>query len=295
MSHAHSDHLFSPNGKKIICSDLTAKLARITPDKILQKPAYVKLYNSGHIFGSTQLKITSSEFGEIVYTGDLKLRDGLTTKAAEIVQTDTLIIDGTYGAYDIKFEEPIEIFEEMKKWSLKNKEFNQIFGGYRIGKAQELIKFLNEYLSVTPIVSKGIASISQIYKENGIKLEYVIAGSDEANEIIKDNFYAVLEYNSLTEELLRKLTEVYGRKTIGALATGWAKIYRKKNIEMFALSDHLDFNQMIEYCQCSNAKKIFVAFGDNRKTALRLKKQLHENIEIFPIQEIENKKTKQSF
>ncbi|MCX8163315.1 MAG: MBL fold metallo-hydrolase [Candidatus Micrarchaeota archaeon] len=291
LSHAHSDHLFNLNGKKVICSEITADLANIEQEKILDYKQFsnLKLYNSGHILGSTQLKLSTEEFGELNYTADFKLRDGLTTKGAQIVECDCLIVDGTYGAYDVKFKEPEQIFLEMKRWAIQNKNCNIVWGAYRIGKAQEIIKFLNEYLNVVPIVSKEISKICQIYKRYGIKLEYIDASEEEARKILNGQFHAVLEFNHLKEEFLYELTKIHRKKTLGALVTGWAEIYKKEtnNIKMFGLSDHADFEQILQYCKESNAKEVYVAFGENKKTAKRLKNQ---NINAKAIEEFKIKK-----
>ncbi|MEM3362081.1 MAG: MBL fold metallo-hydrolase [Candidatus Anstonellaceae archaeon] len=286
LSHAHADHLFSFK-KKVVCSPTTALLAEIKEELVeFNFKKEIKLYNAGHIIGSTQIKLTTEEFGEVVYSGDLKLRDGLTTKAAEIVECDTLIIDGTYGAYDIKFRE-LQTYQEMKKWAEENKNCNIIWGGYKIGKAQEIIKFLNDYLNISPLVSKEIASVCKIYQKEGIKLDYIELQSQEAKEILKGQFHAVLDFQKVNDRFIENLNRIYKNKTLGALATGWAYLYQKKSnfIKMFGLSDHADFSEILQYCQQSGAKRVFVAFGENTKTVARLKKH---NIKAYPIEELKS-------
>jgi len=291
LSHAHSDHLFLTHKQntKVICSSLTAEFASIKKEKLVS-PKNIRLYNAGHIPGSTQIKFFVPQYGEIIYTGDLKLEDDLTSQGAQIVQADTLIIDGTYGAYDIEFEKREDIYQKMHQLINQNKEFNQIWAGYKLGKAQELIKFFNEYVDVAPIVSKEIASISQIYNRNSIKLDFVVAGSDEANELVKDQFFAVFEPSKINSDFLKKINNVHKRKTIAFIATGWAKIYNKNSshINFFPLSDHLDFKDIVHYCKESQAKKVFVVFGQNDLTARRLRKY---NINAFAVEQLANSKS----
>jgi len=286
LSHAHSDHLFLTNNpsNKIICSSLTAEFASINKEKLFYSKN-LRLFNAGHIPGSTQIKFFSSVYGEVVYSGDLKLEDDLTTKGAEILQADTLIIDGTYGAYDIEFQKRQDLYETLYQLIKQNKDFNQIWGGYRLGKAQELIKFFNEYFSVAPIVSKEIANIAQIYNKNSIKLDFVVAGSEESNELVKDQFFAVFEPSKINSEFLNKINNVHKRKTLAFIATGWAKVYTKKPglINFFPLSDHLDFKDILYYCKESQAKRVFVAFGKNEITARKLRKH---NINAFAIEQL---------
>lgn len=283
ISHAHSDHLYYSKNAKIYCSKITSQLGGIPKERQIQLLKNVELYNSGHIFGATQIKLTTSQ-GEIVYTSDFKLRDGLTTKAAKILKADYLIIDGTYGAYDIKFEPKEEIYEKLRKVFLENKEHNQIWGAYRVGKAQELIKFLNEYLDVCPIVSSKIAQVCKVYESNGIKLDYAVAGTQEAYELVRGQFCAVYEIKQINKNFIANLINAHRKKAIAIIARGWAKVYKTKEYLQVPLSDHADFSEILEYSIQSQAKKVFVAYGENDKTAAKLRMN---NIDAYPIEQID--------
>ncbi len=56
----------------------------------------ITLLPAGHIFGSAQLFL-ESDAGSLLYTGDFKLRPGLSAEPTEWRQADTLIMETTYG------------------------------------------------------------------------------------------------------------------------------------------------------------------------------------------------------
>ena len=56
----------------------------------------VTLLPAGHIFGSAQL-FAESDAGSLLYTGDFKLRPGLSAERTEWRHAQTLIMETTYG------------------------------------------------------------------------------------------------------------------------------------------------------------------------------------------------------
>ncbi|MGC3990019.1 MAG: hypothetical protein QM796_10150 [Chthoniobacteraceae bacterium] len=92
MSHAHSDHIGAH--AEVIASHGTAKLMRERlagervehllglgeTRKIFGLP--VTLLAAGHIFGSAQF-YTEADAGSLLYTGDFKLRSGLSAERAQ--------------------------------------------------------------------------------------------------------------------------------------------------------------------------------------------------------------------
>ena len=107
VSHAHFDHIAAH--QEILCSAGTAKLmqARLPGERReivlpyeqpfeLSRDCTVRLYPAGHIFGSAQFHATSSH-GTLLYTGDFKLRPGLSAEKCATPRADTLIMETTFG------------------------------------------------------------------------------------------------------------------------------------------------------------------------------------------------------
>ena len=108
VSHAHSDH--TATHREILCSAGTARLmrARRPGERIehvlpfeqteqLTDDCTITLYPAGHIFGSAQSLLHHQEHGRLLYTGDFKLRRGLSAEPCATPQTDDLIMETTFG------------------------------------------------------------------------------------------------------------------------------------------------------------------------------------------------------
>lgn len=262
LSHAHSDHAGKiRNVKSIIASKETLALARINAE--IKEMKSVTLEEAGHILGSKQL-VLEADGKKIVYTGDIRLRDSILFKGAKIVECDHLIIEATYGDPSYKFPHIYDIIDSIKRWLDKNQSSNILIGGYALGKAQELIKILNSF-GISPVVDKNIEFYNKVYESFGIKLDRIVVGSSEAEEALSHPFVAVVEKRRAKRYFAKKLEAAFGRKTLVAIATGWALNFKFNVDASFPLSDHSDFYELVEYIELSNAKKIEFFHGSGEK------------------------------
>ncbi len=260
ISHAHSDHLNGVHRKKqVIASKETLDLADLDAEIIL--PNNIRLLDSGHILGSKQLLVDSNG-KRMVYTGDIRTRKSILFKPAEISECDKLIIDATYADPNYKFPNGEEIYTSLARWVKENDDKNLIIGCYDLGKAQELIRILNQYASITPVVNENVERFCHIYGNFGIKLERHVIGSREAEEIMKRRFVALVSMKHAKRYFAKKLSEAFGRKTLCAVATGWALHYHYDVDNAFPLSDHADFYDLKEYIEQTSAKEIEFHSGD---------------------------------
>ena len=93
--------------------------------------------------------------------------------------------------------------------------------GYALGKSQELIKFLNDYCQITPVVNPSISLVNKVYEKHGVKLNYV--DSQEDQTALSKQFVAVLPMHQVNYGLKQLLESQYSRKTATAVATGWGQ------------------------------------------------------------------------
>lgn len=273
VSHAHSDHVKNKNKKCILASQPTIDIASINyKEKVDLKN--VKLHRAGHMFGATQIEIQKD--GEtFVYTGDLSLSDGFTFKGAKVIESDTLLIEATYGMKDYVFPKREDIAHIISREVLSRIKYgNVIFSSYPTGKSQELIKILNEYCGITPLVSDRIAKISENYNKNGNKLEFINSESEEGVEMLKSNFVGIVSKASINPyEFRMRMTSFYGKPVYLMSLSGWNLKCRSDKYDVaLPMSDHADYNELMEYVEYSNPKKVYVfgAFAETFSNALRL-------------------------
>jgi Cft2 family RNA processing exonuclease len=290
ISHAHTDHTSALGGPaKIFCSDGTAELIGLTGEDRSAIPEGVSLHNAGHMLGSTQILLDTESHGKLAYTGDFKMRDGLTVKGASALQCDTLIAECTYGKPDVSFPDPAGVYSDMERWMRQNKGNIVLWGAYSTGKGQEVVKFLNDYCQIAPVVSGKMLAMCQAYFKCGVKLDFVDAAGDEAKSMMRGAFVSVLPPHHCTPHLAFKVSSAHRRRVKTALTTGWALSRALSSDIAFPLSDHADFAQLLEYCQASGAKEVFVAHGDNFITAKALREA---GVNAYPIEQRLERQTK---
>jgi len=272
ISHAHADH--SPFGfvTKPYCTPETYELIRLRDPyfeaNVVEENKKIKfddfsviLLSAGHVLGSVQVYV-EADGGSIVYSGDFKLAKSFTCKPIRIKEADILVMESTYGRSEYSFPKIEDLRKNIIQWvtdQLKNKFFVEI-GAYQIGKSQEAIKILNES-GIIPNVSETIRRYSEIYKRFGIYLKF-LEPNENSNILVKPI------------HLLRERNNV---KTCAL--TGWS-IENNKGMERprpyfgFPLSDHADFNDILEYVRLVNPKKVYCVHGYTHELAKVIKKKL---------------------
>jgi putative mRNA 3-end processing factor len=261
LSHAHSDHASGlKRVKKIISSPATLELANLKAEPVEVKGA--KMLDAGHIFGSRQL-LVEEDGKKTVYTGDISLKENIFGSKAEIPQCDRLIIEATYGGMpEYHFPSNHNVYSEIEKWVKSNDGSNLLIGAYEMGKAQELIKVLNDYCGLAPVVTEKTERNCIIFEKNGIHLDRVVVGSDEAEEAMSHRFVGIVPMRLAKRYFANRLSDAFGRTTLCAVATGWAMTHRFSADNSFPLSDHADFHDLKNYIESSGAKEVEFFCGD---------------------------------
>ncbi|MGD8566030.1 MAG: MBL fold metallo-hydrolase [Candidatus Bathyarchaeota archaeon] len=295
ITHAHFDHSkgFRFKNCNKISTEETRKIVAtygIKPNgwqclpiggKFETNDIEVISHNSGHVLGSAIYEITTHE-GNIVYTGDLQIKDSFTLKGAEPIYCDILIMECTFGTESFRFPEREKLAREMVQWAHDTIMNGKIptFKADALGNAQEITKAFNIYSDLPVIVHQRTAKINRVYTENGEDLAYFVDGSEEASELMNSGKCIYITPKNIKLEEHPEFEP--------ALVSGWA-IWNRKYEKAFALSDHADFNQLMEYVAECKPKVVLTCFGGrfNFAFAKKIEKQL--GIEARPLDLIPNK------
>jgi DNA ligase 1 len=270
ISHAHSDH--TGIHREIIVSQPTSQLMRARmagewKEHVLpfqspwqfsggESPCEITLLPAGHIFGSAMSWIDAG--GEtLLYTGDFKLRSGLSAEQCVPRHADILIMETTYGRPHYQFPPTKSVIEGVVRFcreALDNEE-TAVLLGYSLGKSQELLCGLGD--AGLPIMLHGtVHKLTKIYEQFGHCFPpYEKYDSDAARGKV-----LLCPPNVAGSAMLRNL----GRTRIAVL-TGWAVDpncrFRYQAHAAFPLSDHADFPDLIELVRRVEPKKVFTLHG----------------------------------
>ncbi|MBI5228031.1 hypothetical protein HY988_05570 [Candidatus Micrarchaeota archaeon] len=269
LSHAHSDHTAGLRRKeKLIASQETLDLAKINA-QVTGLPG-TKTMDAGHILGSRQLFV-EHDGASAVYTGDFSLKPNIFGWSAKIPQCDHLIMEATYGDPNYRFAPLSDIYDQIANWVKLNDKKNIIIGCYELGKAQQVIKILNEN-KIAPIVQEKTEHFCSVYEKYGYPLDRIMVGSDEAEEQMSRPFVAIVPMHRAKRYFAKRLSDAFDRETLCAVTTGWAMQWRYDADAAFPLSDHADFDDLVYFVEQSGAKKVEFFCGDGREV---LKKTKH--------------------
>lgn len=270
ISHAHSDHVYrKPRNKskiKTITSIETEAIANARGYEItntIYEEKDLELIDSGHILGSKGL----IAFNEIFYTGDISIRKRAFLKLPKkIPQVDTLIIESTFGRPEYSFPDHKEIIHHANKLisNAYDKGHPVILLGYPLGKAQLLTNFFGHW---DPFFSyDSIEVMNNVYRNMGISLRNTTCFTEAQKDEKFNTKYPWIMLAPLmngNSKFLKYMKEKYNTITIGF--SGWACSQRYKYMMgldyALPLSDHCDFNELIQVVKKCNPKKIFTIHG----------------------------------
>jgi DNA ligase 1 len=270
VSHAHSDH--TEVHREIIVSQPTSQLMRARMagewmEHVLpfhkpwhfaggEQPCDITLLPAGHIFGSAMSWIKAGN-ESLLYTGDFKLRPGLSAEKCEPRHADILIMETTYGRPHYLFPPTEEVIKGVIRFcreALDNDE-TAVLLGYSLGKSQELLCGLGD--AGLPIMLHGtVHKLTKIYEGFGQCFppyeQYEAEGARGKVLLCPPNVAG--------SAMLRNL----GRTRVAVL-TGWAVDpncrFRYQAHAAFPLSDHADFRDLVEFVNQVQPKKVFTLHG----------------------------------
>ena len=291
ITHAHFDHFTFGCEEYISTKETAILLKERVGDNIKIKTfeygeefkingINISFHPSGHILGSSQIKFIFAEEKWLI-SGDFKLQKDKTCKQYEIVKTDYLISECTFGLPIFKWDESNKIANDISKWITNSPEKTSLLFCYSLGKAQRL---LNE---ISQTNFKGnIYSHDSIHKMNN---SYKKLGIDIKDTIKIENKKKIDELKGsliLLPPSLSKGSYLKNFKNIQtAFASGWMSIRAlRKRLgydKGFAISDHADWDGILEVVKKSEAKNVFFHHGDSEALSKYLVEKESINVLLF--------------
>lgn len=279
VSHAHFDHV-APH-QVMLLSEGTARLTRArlpgerreivlpfdTPH-VLTPECTVQLVPAGHIYGSAQF-LAQSEHGALLYTGDFKLRPGLSAERCATPRADVLIMETTFGLPRYVFPPTEQVLGDIVAFCQQalHDDAVPVLFGYSLGKSQELLQALGR-AQLPVMLHQEIFRLTQVYEALGMSFPpYRLFDAFECARHV-----VLCPPQTAGSAFLRKIEH---RRT--AMITGWAidagAKFRYQCDAAFPLSDHADFGDLLKFVELVQPSRVLTLHGFAREFAQTLRER----------------------
>jgi len=271
VTHAHSDHLGGLRRslrccEKVLMTKATKDLAetldvslKLNDSSCLKTLEYGKVFKyrdekislikADHILGAAQVLVEDSGGIRIVWTGDFKL-DG-----TPVVDCDVLVVEATYGRPSCRRRFDVDIRELLVSMVEKRLRGGTVYVfGYH-GKLQEVMQILRQAdVDVPFVMPQRIYDVTKVCEQHGMHLGCLSLSTDnEGNELLDGNLPCVAFYHMNSRQKV-------GLRNARICVSGWEFHSPCRQIgdreHLVALSDHSDFDDLIEYVRRSRAKQV---------------------------------------
>ena len=243
---------------------LSGRIHRVQPIKLgdkvaLESGGLLRVHPAGHMLGAVQFSLERNGT-TLVYTGDFNLKSSLTAAGANPIPCDILMMEATYGRPGALFPPREQVYTEIADWTSRELKRKRVpaFQVYATGKAQELIRVINTFLTVPVVVDPVISKVNEVYCDNDVSLRYHSVTSPDGQEIIRSGEYVYVSSRRLDDS-----KSPSGFRFARATATGWASLFPLKRVDKaFVLSAHADFQQLLQYVEEAQPQAVYLTCGD---------------------------------
>jgi len=267
VSHGHSDHL--KNHEKILATPPTVQIhaLRARQRDVIElecgrvyelKESRVELFPAGHVLGSAMIRVQHDDVS-LLYTGDFKIKHSWTARPIEIPQADILIMESTFGSPDYVYNHSMDfLVDELFNFidDCHKESIVPIVMGYTLGKAQEAMKIIGD-AGYTTRVHRSAWEIAAIYRQNGVQFSNCFLWNGEP---VRDRDVLIIPPHLFRYRKVKSLPARF--RTV--LLSGWAGSPtggRFGSDHSIPLSDHADFEELLQFVKTVNPQKVYTTHG----------------------------------
>jgi len=275
VSHAHADHAIAGN-QQVYCTAATAAFMQLRYGKNAAKKFNLSNWHqyfsvggvdisfipAGHMLGSAQVVMQYKGI-TYLYTGDYKLQPDATCEPIEWLKADVLITESTFANPATLHPNPIA---EIKKLNAIG--INILLGAYSLGKAQRLIRMINDYAPEKKIlIHHRIMPLNAIYEKQGMALGAHQVYNRKAMKKQDGYVYIVPPFT------FDSYYHATGVKRL--FASGWKNLQANEHDTLY-LSDHADWNDILFAVAQVSPQQIWTLHGNGQF----IKNHFQDNIQV---------------
>ena len=270
ITHAHSDHA-RIGSQAYLCHRDTLPLLqlRLGPnnyqavewnEKVYLNEVMISLHPAGHIIGSSQIRVEYK--GEVwVVSGDYKIEPDGMSGVFEPIPCHTFISESTFGLPIYNWKPQHEIYHDIQNWVRSNEVAGKtsVLIAYSLGKAQRVLKAIEE-VTGNIYVHGAIWNVQEVLLQAGYKLPAVQRITpDTPREAFKGSVVIAPPSADGSPWMRRFASYSTG------ICSGWMQVrgnQRRRNADAgFALSDHADWQGLLQAVKATGAQKVYITHG----------------------------------
>ena len=270
ITHGHGDHAYLGH-KYYLCHTHTKPILQLRlgennyqslewHETININGIQVSLHPAGHIIGSSQVRLEYN--GEVwVVSGDYKIEDDGISGKFEPVSCNTFITESTFGLPIYTWKPQQQVYDNIITWINKNKENGKtsVLLAYSLGKAQRVLQAIKE--TTQNIFAHGaIFNMQQGLINAGWDISKVVRITAETPKELLKGAVVIAPPGADGTSWMKKFQPF----SVG-VCSGWMQVRgnaRRRNVDAgFALSDHADWNGLLQTVKATGAEKVFVTHG----------------------------------
>lgn len=271
VTHAHADHLCGLKSslrscEKVLMTPATRDLVgvmngfNVLHDGPLETVEYgreieydgdrIKLVKADHILGAAQVIVESPDGNKVAYTGDFRV-----TGTDPIKDCDVLVVEATYGSPSCRRSFGVDVKDLLVRMVEKRLRNGSVYVfGYH-GKLQEVMQILRcADVSVPFVVPERVFNVSKVCEQHGMQLgDLTLSTGSDGQELLDGDLPCVAFYHM-------NARGVVGLRGSRICVSGWEFRSACRQIgeheHLVALSDHSDFDGLIEYVRRCSPKRV---------------------------------------
>jgi putative mRNA 3-end processing factor len=208
-----------------------------------------------------------------VVSGDYKTARDPTCRPLEPLRCHHFISESTFGLPIFRWPAAEQVIGEIESWWRENQARNRtsVLFAYALGKAQRIIASLDADMG--PILTHGaVEAVNQVYRESGVRLPPTRHVGDILEKGLLAKALVVAPPSADNPAWMRRFSH-----PSRAFASGWMRIRgnrRRRSLDRgFVISDHADWDGLVETILASGAERIDLTHGYAEEMARWLREQ----------------------
>ncbi len=209
----------------------------------------ITLLRADHILGASQVLVEDTGGIRIAWSGDFRL------EGTDAVDCDVLVVEATYGTPSCRRNFDVDVRSLLVDMLEKRLRGGTVYVfGYH-GKLQEVMQLLRDnHVQVPFVMPERVYEVTKVCRKHGMKLDPISLSSDkEGHDLLDQNLPCVAFYHMNQRQHV-------GLRNARICVSGWEFQKPCRQIgdreHLIALSDHSDFDGLIEYVRRSKAKQV---------------------------------------